>query len=88
MSHGENPRHIDIDKNSPSFKKLFPTIYNPDFKCNCILDPIFLYYSNAFKEFIKRSPNWLTTINATEGGSIFGEKIKSMYFKDFLKLYK
>lgn len=88
MSHGENPTHIDIDKNNSEFKKLFPTIYNPDFKCNCILDPIFLYYSNAFKEFIKMSPNWLTTINATEGGSIFGEKIKSMYFKDFLKLYK
>jgi hypothetical protein len=42
----------------------------------------------ALKEFISRSPDWLTTINATEGGSIFGEKIHSMKFKDFLYKYQ
>ena len=77
---------IDIDKNSPKFKKLFPKIYNPDFDCYCILDPIFQYYSNALKEFIKMSPEWLQTINATEGGCIFGPRIKSMTFEEFLNL--
>ena len=67
--------------------KLFPKIHNPDFNCNCILDPIFQFYSTALKEFISRSPDWLTTINATEGGSIFGNRIKSMTFAEFLKKY-
>jgi len=37
------------------------------------------------KEFISRSPDWLKTINATEGGSIFGKRIESVRFDDFLK---
>ena len=48
------------------------------------MDPLFQFYSEALKEFVSRSPEWLTTINATEGGSIFGERIKSMKFTDFL----
>ena len=84
MSHGNMLETKNVDKNSPSFKKLFKTIHNPDFNCNCILDPLFQFYSEALKEFISRSPEWLNTINATEGGSIFGERIKSMKFRDFL----
>ena len=78
---------IDITKNDPSFDKLFLKIFNPDFNCYSIVDPIFQFYSNALKEFISRSPDWLTTINATEGGSIFGNRIKSMQLKQFLNIY-
>ncbi len=86
ISHGNNyDISKGIDRNSPTFKKLFKKIHNPDFNCNCILDPLFQFYSTAFKEFISRSPDWLTTINATEGGSIFGKRIKSMTFEEFLK---
>ena len=74
-----------IDQSSPVFEKLFKKVYNPDFQSYCILDPLFQFYSMALKEFISRSPQWLTTINATEGGSIFGERIKSMKFEEFLK---
>lgn len=88
ISHGTGLHHMEIDKNSPTFKKLFPKIYNPEFNCNCILDPMFQYYSNAFKDFISRSPEWVTTINATEGGCIFGNKIQCMTFHDFLEKYK
>jgi len=77
-----------IDKDSSIFKKLFPKIYNPEFNSNCILDPLFLYYSNALKEFISRSPSWITTLNATEGGCIFGERIKCITFKEFLSKYE
>ena len=77
-------KKIEIDKNSETFGKLFPRVYNPDFDCYCILDPIFQYYSAGLKEFISRSPEWLKTINATEGGCIFGERVESMKFKDFL----
>ncbi|MEM2160080.1 MAG: 6-hydroxymethylpterin diphosphokinase MptE-like protein [Candidatus Nitrosotenuis sp.] len=87
--HHNNKSEISevIDRNNPLFNKLFRKIYNPDFNCNCILDPLFQFYSEALKEFIERSPEWVTTINATEGGSIFGNRIKSMKFKEFLEKY-
>ena len=78
---------VNIDKNSPLFDKLFKKIHNPEFNCNGIVDPLFLYYSSALKEFIARSPEWLKTINSTEGGVIFGERITCMKFKDFLQEY-
>ena len=87
-THGYTHSQIKLDKNDPAFEKLFPKIYNPEFKCYCIIDPIFQYYSNALKEFISRSPAWLTTINATEGGCIFGERIKCMTLANFLSIYK
>jgi hypothetical protein len=85
MRHGLKHISVKIDKNSPTFKKLFPKIFNPQIGKYCILDPIFQFYSTAFKEFISRSPSWLTTINATEGGSIFGDRVKCMTFSEFLK---
>lgn len=89
LSHGNNLEiSKDFDRNSPAFEKLFKKIYNPDFKSFCILDPLFQFYSSAFKEFISRSPSWLNTINATEGGSIFGERITSIKFEKFLEQFK
>lgn len=86
ISHGhDTPNQVDIDLDSDLGKKLFPRIYNPHFNCNCIVDPIFQYYSSALKEFIIRSPKWLQTINATEGGCIFGDNISCMTLKNFLK---
>ena len=85
QSHGNAFDKIELDEESPLFEKLFPTITNPFFNCNCILDPIFQYYRNAFLEFIERSPEWVTTINATEGGSIFGNRITCIRFEEFLK---
>jgi hypothetical protein len=89
ISHGyDHPNDVVIDQDSPISKRLFPKIYNPFFNCSCILDPIFQYYSSALKEFISRSPSWLTTINATEGGCIFGDRIQCVTLKQFLKDYK
>lgn len=88
LSHGNNNKLQNIDRNSITFQRLFPKIYNPEFDTYCILDPIFQYYSGAFKEFIARSPLDVKTINATEGGSIFGERIHCMKFAQFLDSYK
>lgn len=77
----------NINQKSKAFKKAFPTIYNPDFKCYCKQDPIFQFYSNALKEFVPKSPKWVKTINATEGGAIFGKGITCIKFKDFLQKY-
>ncbi len=79
---------LESIKNNPESQKFFPKVYNPEFNCNCVLDPIFLYYSEALKEFISRSPSWLKTINATEGGCIFGNRITCTTFAEFLKNYK
>jgi len=87
ISHGSDLVDTSVvDRDSPSFKKLFQTLYNPDFDCNCIVDPLFQFYSSALKEFISRSPDWLTTINSTEGGSIFGKRIQGMKFQEFLNI--
>jgi|TARA_B110000495_G_scaffold194133_1_gene200148 hypothetical protein len=85
MKHGVVGKDIDIDKDSPEFQRLFPKMYNPELKKNFILDPLFQFYRKGLIEFIQRSPTYLTTINATEGGSIFGDRILSMPFKQFLK---
>ena len=85
LSHGHEFPTPNMNIKSPTFKKLFPKVYNPEFDCTCILDPIFQYYSKALKEFIIRSPPWVNTINATEGGIIFGERIKCLTLKNFLE---
>ena len=87
VTHGYSTKQVKIDKESLIAQKLFPKIYNPDFNCNCILDPIFQFYSSALKEFIAASPEWLDTINATEGGSIFGDRIIGIPFNTFLEKY-
>jgi hypothetical protein len=83
LAHGG--KNTEIDESTSSFRRLFPQIYNPEFDCTCVVDPIFQYYGKALKEFIKRSPEWLTTINATEGGTIFGDRILCTKFSKFLK---
>jgi hypothetical protein len=83
LSHSKIPLDTEIDNSLR--QKLFPKINNPEFNCTCVLDPIFQYYSTALKEFIQRSPLDVTTINATEGGCIFGDRITCLQFSDFLK---
>lgn len=78
---------LQYEKDSEVFQKAFPKIYNPDFDCYCIQDPIFQYYSNALKEFVPKTTKFVKTINATEGGAIFGEGIHCMSFKNFLYEY-
>ena len=83
LSHCKIPLDAEIDNSLK--QKLFPKVNNPEFNCTCVLDPIFQYYSSALKDFIQRSPSDITTINATEGGCIFGERITCLQFSDFLK---
>jgi len=87
VSHGfENP-NIDLSQKNSSLKKFIKKIYNPEFESFCYLDPIYQFYSDIFKDFIRKSPDWLKTVNATEGGSIFGDRISCMKFSEFLKSY-
>lgn len=85
LNNNEMPEEpIRIDRSTDMFKKLFPKVYNPDLKTYCILDPIFQLYRSALLEFIERAPSWLTTYNATEGGSIFGKRVNTITLKDFI----
>jgi hypothetical protein len=77
-----------IKKDDPKFNNYFKKIYNPDFNCEAIVDPLYQFYRMALLEFIERSPLSVTTINATEGGSIFGKRIKSIKFKLFLDEFR
>ncbi len=79
-----NDLPIKMEKTDPVFNKLFEKGHNPGFNCDFVLDPMFRLYSMCLKEFIIRSPDWVNTINATEGGSIFGDRITCKNFKQFL----
>lgn len=85
--HGGHPFPKDTDQNSEAFKRAYPTIFNSGFNCYCKQDPLFVYYSNALKDFIHSAKDKVNTINVTEGGSIFGENIECITFKEFLTNY-
>lgn len=88
INYHSEPMPKDVDQNSEVFKRAYPTIYNPYFNCYCKQDPPFVYFSNALKEFIQRTTKIVKTINATEGGAIFGDGIECMTLKNFLEKYK
>lgn len=70
--------------------KYFRRIYNPYFKCYCLVDYIFDSYRKIWLDLASRVPKEYQTINCSEGGSLFSndESIKCMRFIDFLEHYK
>jgi hypothetical protein len=87
MSHGYEDKTKIVNTEDNGTQKFIKKIFNPDFKCYCLQDPIYQFYSESFKEFISRSPSWVNTINATEGGAIFGDRILCIKFSKFLDGY-
>ena len=86
----ENTRHYPeylriFNNNKSQASKYFKKITNTDLKVKVLSDPIFDFYREAFLDLVTRTPKWTRTINATEGGSIFGKGIKNMKLKDVLK---
>ncbi len=69
-------------------QQAYTRIHNPDFNCDCILDPVFAHYREAFIDLVKATPKWTATWNCTEGGSLFSEEIKCAPFKEFLEAFK
>lgn len=61
-------------------------IYNKDFDCDVLLDPIYDFYREGFCNMAIHTPKWVRTINSTEGGSLFGERIETMKFSEFLRI--
>ncbi len=65
-------------------ESLYKRIFNPHLGCNVLVDPVFDFYREAFCDLVTRTPSWVETINATEGGSLFNDRIIQMNFEEFL----
>lgn len=86
----EKTQHYDhvlnhFDGDATKVGQKFRKVFNEDLNEEALLDPVFDFYREAFLDLIKRTPKWVNTINATEGGSLFGERIENMKFTEFLK---
>lgn len=68
-------------------KLAFRSYYNPDFGTRAFAESVFQHYRQTFLELIQETPEWVETINCTEGGTLFGTGIKGMKFDDFLAKY-
>ena len=76
--------HFNNDKSKVS--KRYRKVFNKELGTESLLDPVFDFYREAFLDLVVRTPKWARTINATEGGSLFGQRIENMKFTDFLTL--
>ena len=78
--------HFNNDKSKVS--KRYRKVFNKEYGTETLLDPVFDFYREAFLDLVVRTPRWTRTVNATEGGSLFGNRIENMKFTDFLTLIK
>ena len=78
--------HFNNEKSKVS--KRYRKVFNKEYGTETLLDPVFDFYREAFLDLVVRTPRWTRTINATEGGSLFGNRIENMKFTDFLTLIK
>lgn len=63
-------------------------VYNPHEGKTYLTDLVFHYYKEGFLDMVKRTPEWVETYNATEGGILFGSGIYWIKLKDFLAHHK
>ena len=76
--------HFNNEKSKVS--KRYRKVFNKEYGTETLLDPVFDFYREAFLDLVVRAPRWTRTVNATEGGSLFGKRIENMKFTDFLTL--
>jgi hypothetical protein len=71
-------------------KSLYAMSKHPVFKNKYVLDPIFKSYREMFRNYASTAHRLygLETINATEGGSVFGDGITCIPFKQALRDYE
>lgn len=73
-------------------KEAYKEFYHPTFKTKAYVDLVFYHYRQAFLSMQDTTDMWYTmyggTINATEGGTLFGPGITCMTFKEFLEKNK
>lgn len=65
----------------------YAEVYHPVFKTKAYMDAVFKNYRQTFLSMVKKVP-YSQTFNCTEGGTLFGEKIKCVPFKEFLARFR
>lgn len=73
-----------ISKESEIFKNAFKEITNPN-GTKCVMNPIQQLWRVQFMHYLEQYLYDVDLINCTEGGSLFGEKIQSMEFSEWLE---
>lgn len=71
-----------------AYRKYVKRIYNPYFKTYCLIDFVWESYREMWLHLASKMPGNVKLINSTEGGSLFGNNIYCIRFKDFLENYK
>lgn len=88
----DTPYYSGFLKTTPDVGKVaidyYPEYYNPYFKTKARADVVFYHYRKSFLELVHLVPPWVETWNATEGGILFGPRIKCIKFMHFLKYYR
>lgn len=67
---------------------LYKEVYHPFFKTKALVDDVFNSYRAGFKNAVLRTPPWCETFNCSEGGTLWGERIKCMKFSTWLESLK
>ncbi len=69
-------------------KEAYKEFYHPTFKTKAFVDLVFYHYRQAFLSLQEDLPLWYKayggTVNCTEGGTLFGQGIRCISFKQFL----
>lgn len=64
----------------------YETIWHPFFKTKSKIDPAFKSYRQSFFDMLLATPDWVRTVNCTEGGTLFCDPyLKCMYFRNWLE---
>jgi hypothetical protein len=69
-------------------KRYYTEIYHPIWKKKAYTDPVFNNYRESFRQMVLNTPPFIRTINCSEGGTVFGERIECIPFKQFLETWK
>lgn len=60
-------------------------VHNPHLDKAWYTDPTYFWYRNCFLQLAQNAPEGVETVNCTEGGILFGERIGWSRLEDFLK---
>lgn len=85
MNHGMDKMNVPMNEDSEAFALFYKKVLNPDLNEVSYLNPSMQLWREAFYDFLNLAPN-IEVCNCTEGGTLFGNGIKTMRFEDWLHL--
>ena len=85
MDTGTPKMNIPMNEDSEAFALFYKKILNPDLNEWTYLNPSAQLWRECFLDYLELTKD-IEVCNCTEGGSLFGNGIKSMRFEDWLHL--